>query len=246
MNPEISNLIFLLLLFLVAFLYSSVGHGGASGYLALMGIYHLTPDVMKPSALMLNIVVSFIAFIQYSRTTSINKKLLLLLILGSVPAAFIGAGITLDVLIYKKVLGVLLLFPILRLLGFFGMEVSVLKNPNPYLAVSIGITIGFISGVIGIGGGILLSPILLFLGWAFIKQTAVISSLFIFLNSISGMIGLVSKGISIDNTIYLWIATAVVGGIAGSYFGAKIFDSTVLKKVLAVVLVIASLKLITG
>ncbi len=246
MNPESSTIIFLLLLFVVAFLYSSVGHGGASGYLALMGIYHFSPDVMKSSALILNIVVSLIAFIQYSRTNSVNKKLVSLLIIGSVPAAFFGAGIMLDVLIYKKVLGVLLLFPIPRLLGFFGKEVSELKSPNTYLAVAIGITIGFISGVIGIGGGILLSPILLFLGWAFIKQTAVISSLFIFLNSISGMIGLVSKGISIDSTIYLWIAIAVAGGIAGSYFGAKKFNSLVLKKVLAVVLVIASFKLIVS
>jgi len=237
---------FLFLLFFVAFLYSCVGHGGASGYLALMGVYHFSPEVMKPSALILNIIVSLIAFIQYSRTTSVNKKLVMLLLVGSIPAAFIGTGVTLDVLIYKKILGILLLFPVFRLLGFFGKEVSVLKNPNPYLAVAIGIIIGFISGVIGIGGGILLSPILLFLGWAYIKQTAVISSLFIFLNSISGMIGLVSKGISIDTSIYLWIAIAVAGGIAGSYFGAKKFNSIVLKKVLAVVLVIASFKLIVS
>ncbi len=237
---------FLFLLFLVAFLYSCVGHGGASGYLALMGIYHFAPEVMKHSALILNIIVSLIAFIQYSRTTSVNKKLVMLLIVGSVPAAFIGAGITLDVLIYKKVLGILLLFPILRLIGFFGKEVSGLKNPNPYFAIAIGISIGFISGVIGIGGGILLSPILLILGWTYIMQTAVISSLFIFLNSISGMLGLVTKGISIDTSIYLWIAIAVAGGVAGSYFGAKKFNSIVLKKVLAVVLVIASFKLIVS
>ncbi len=238
--------LFLILLFLVAFLYSSVGHGGASGYLALMGLYFIAPEVMKPSALMLNIIVSLIAFLQYIQNTSANKKLVLLLIIGSVPASFIGARIMLDILIYQKALGVLLLFPVIHLFGFLGKDAPEFKTPNPYLAISIGVLIGFISGVIGIGGGVLLSPIILLLGWASIKQTALISSLFIFINSISGMVGLLSKGISITPTIYTWIAIAIIGGIAGSYFGAKKFNSNIFKRVLAVVLAIASIKLIIG
>src|SRR5215216_4766972 len=104
MMMDTTQLIFYFLLFAVAFLYSSVGHGGASGYLALMGLYHFSPEVMKPSALIMNIVVSFMAFAQYSRTIPLNKKLFFLLIAGSVPAAFLGAMIDINPLLYKKIL----------------------------------------------------------------------------------------------------------------------------------------------
>ncbi len=240
-----SQLIFLLLLFVVAFLYSSVGHGGASGYLALMGLYHFAPEVMKPSALIMNIIVSLMAFAQYSRTSSLNKKLFLLLIVGSIPAAFFGARIIIDAFIYKKILAVILLFPVLRLLGVFGKGATTQKDFNPFLVVTLGIVIGFISGMIGIGGGIILSPIILFMGWADMKQTATISSLFIFLNSISGMVSLITKGVTIAPSIYVWVAVTVIGGIIGSYYGSKKFENTLLKKILGVVLLIASVKLLS-
>jgi len=240
---ELSSIIFLIALFAVAFLYASVGHGGASGYLALMGLYHISPETMRPSALMMNIVVSIIAFSQYSRTTSLNKKLFLLLVLGSIPAAYIGAWVALDSTVYKKILAVVLLVPIIRLIGFSAREQNNLKQSNEIVAVVIGGVIGFISGMIGIGGGILLSPLLLLLGWTDIKQASLISALFIFLNSISGMIGLVSKGILIHTTIYVWIVVAVLGGLAGSYFGSRKFNTATLRIMLGVVLLIASIKL---
>ncbi len=237
------SLLFLLALFAVAFLYASVGHGGASGYLALMGLYQISPETMKPSALMMNIVVSLIAFSQYSRTTSLNKKLFLLLIIGSIPAAYFGAWVTLDATVYKRILAVILLVPIVRLVGFSVKERSVLNEPHQVFAVLIGIVIGFLSGMIGIGGGILLSPLLLLLGWTNIKQASLISALFIFLNSISGMVGLVSKGIVLNSMIYLWIAVAVLGGTAGAYFGSQKFNNATLRMLLGVVLFIASIKL---
>ena len=238
-------LLFYLLLFAVAFLYSSVGHGGASGYLALMGLYHFSPEIMKPSALIMNIIVSLMAFVQYSRTAPLNKKLFLLLIAGSIPAAFLGARIDIDPFLYKKILAVVLIIHVLRLFGLPGRTNAKQRDYDPSLIVMIGIVIGFVSGMIGIGGGIILSPILLFMGWAEMKQTATISSLFIFLNSISGLTSIITQGVSIDPSIYLWVGIAVLGGLAGSYYGSKKFGNTMLKKILGVVLLIASLKLLT-
>lgn len=241
---DLSEILFLFLVFIVAFLYSSVGHGGASGYLALMGVFHFAPDVMKPTALIMNIIVSLMAFIQYARTTSLNRKLFLLLVAGSMPAAFLGARIDVDPFLYKKILAVLLLLPVARLLGIFGRPAAEKKQFDPYLVVIIGIVVGFVSGMIGIGGGIILSPVILFLGWAEMKQTAIISSLFIFLNSVSGLFGLFTKGFSIDPAIYLWIGIAVAGGMLGAYYGSKKFENTLLKKILGIVLLIASVKLL--
>src|SRR5262245_17073895 len=149
-------LLFYFLLFIVAFLYSSVGHGGASGYLALMGLYHFSPDIMKPSALIMNIIVSLMAFVQYSRTTPLNKKLFLLLVAGSIPAAFLGARIDIDPFLYKKILAILLIIPVLRLFGLLGRSNTKHRDFDPSLIIMIGIVIGFISGIIGIGGGIIL------------------------------------------------------------------------------------------
>lgn len=240
---ETFPIVFLTALFAVAFLYASVGHGGASGYLALMGLYQIIPETMRPSALLMNIVVSIIAFSQYSRSVSLNKKLFLLLVLGSVPAAYLGAWVTLDATIYKRVLAVILLIPIIRLIGFSAKEQDQLRTPNELLAIVLGVAIGFLSGMIGIGGGILLSPLLLLLGWTDIKQASLISALFIFLNSISGMIGLISNGVSVNSSIYIWISVAVVGGLAGSYFGSQRFNSVTLRILLGIVLLIASVKL---
>lgn len=244
--PE-QNLIwlFMLLLFIVAFLYASVGHGGASGYLALMAIFSFNPSIMKSSALLLNIFVSFISFYQYYKGGHFKWKLLFPFIITSVPASFLGAYITLDESVYKKILGVLLIFPILRLLGIIGKDTETIKQVNLIWALMIGAIIGLLSGMIGIGGGIILSPVILLLHWGNMKQTAAASALFIFVNSIAGFTGLISKGTIIDSHIFVWVLIAMTGGIAGAYFGRKQFSNIVLKRILSVVLVIASIKLLT-
>ena len=232
------------LLFLIAFLYASVGHGGASGYLALMAIYGIAPEVMKPTALLLNLFVSLTAFIQFYRGKHFIFKIFLPLALASVPLAFIGGSIALDAVIYKKTLGVLLLIPVIRFLFFANTPADKLKQPNIALSVFIGAAIGFLSGLIGIGGGIILSPILLFLKWTDQKQTAAISALFIFVNSLSGLAGQITKGIQFNSNMIWYVAIAFIGGLFGAYFGALRFKQTILKNVLAVVLLLAAYKLL--
>ena len=237
-------LLFCILLAVVAFLYSSVGHGGASGYLALMAIFAVPVVVMKPSALLLNLFVSGISFFFYYRKEFFKPKLFYPFAITSVPAAFIGGLIPLENNIYSTVLGVVLILVALRLLGFFDSEEKETVTINIPLALIMGFGIGLLSGMIGIGGGVILSPILLFLGWAKIKETAAISSLFIFVNSIAGLSGFFVGNKAIPTEIFYWVPIAVFGGIFGAYYGSNYFPNKVLKYVLATVILMASIKLI--
>ena len=239
-----SLIIFYILLFLVAFLYSSVGHGGASGYLALMAIFSISPEVMKPTALLLNLFVSLTSFIQFYRGKHFKWQVFLPFAIGSVPLAYLGGLKSLHDDLYKKILGVLLLIPIIRFLFFANIKVEELKKANFYLSLVIGAAIGFLSGLIGIGGGIILSPILLMLKWSDMKQTAAISALFIFVNSLSGFIAQLNKGITFTSDMYAYVAVAFIGGICGAYFGSLKFKSNILQYLLALVLIIASYKLL--
>jgi uncharacterized membrane protein YfcA len=228
----------------VAFFYASVGHGGASGYLALMALFGMAPATMKSSALIMNLCVSLISFIHYYRSRHFKWKLFLPFAITSVPASFLGALVTVDPVLYKKILGGLLLFPILRLLGLFGKESDEQNSLNMIVALVLGASIGFLSGMIGIGGGIILSPIILLFHWAKMKETAAVSALFIFVNSISGLAGLLSKGLIIEPSVYFWITITLAGGFAGAYLGSKKIQSPVLKKILAFTLLLASIKLL--
>lgn len=234
---------FFILLFIVALLYASVGHGGASGYLALMAIYGFAPEVMKPSALILNLFVSLISFIMFYKGGHFKWKLFLPFALASIPFSFLGGTITLDAAIYKKVLGVLLLFPVARFFFYPNTEDADLKSSNFIISLLIGAIIGFLSGLIGIGGGIILSPVLLLLNWTNQKQTAAISALFIFVNSIAGLAGQLSKGIHIDNTVFGFITIAFIGGLGGAWLGSLKLNQLYLKYTLAIVLLMASVKL---
>lgn len=239
-----SILIFYSLLFLVAFLYASVGHGGASGYLALMVIFSIAPEVMRPTALLLNLFVSLTSFIQFYRGKHFTWKLFLPLAIASVPLAFVGGLMVVDGTIYKKILGLLLLIPIIRFLFFPNFTVTDIRKPNTALSLLIGAVIGLLSGMIGIGGGIILSPILLLLKWTDQKRTAAISALFIFVNSVAGLAGQLTKGIRFSEDMYMYVIIAFVGGLCGAYFGALRFKQAILKNVLAVVLILASWKLL--
>lgn len=239
------TVLFYFLLFAVAFLYASVGHGGASGYLALGAIFNMAKEVMRPTALLLNLFVSLTSFIQFYRGKHFIFKLFWPLAITSVPMAFIGGRISIDTAYYKLALGILLLIPVIRFLFFPNITVEEIKKSNLGLSLLIGAIIGLISGVIGIGGGIILSPLLLLLKWTDQKQTAAISALFIFVNSLSGLLGQWSKGTLYLNTNMIgYVAAAFVGGLCGAYFGAMKFNQNVLRILLALVLIFASYKLI--
>ena len=239
-----SVVLFYFLLFFVAFLYASVGHGGASGYLALMAIFSITPEVMKPTALLLNLFVSLTSFIQYYRGRHFKWKVFLPLAIASIPMSFIGGLVVVDGTIYKKILGVLLLIPIIRFLFFKNPEINQTKKPDIILSVIIGGCIGLLSGLIGIGGGIILSPILLLLKWTDQKQTAAISALFIFVNSLAGLAGQLTKGIHFSTDMVWYVVIAFAGGLCGAYFGALRFKQSILKNILASVLLLAVYKLL--
>ena len=236
--------LFLPLLFVVAFLYASVGHGGASGYLALMALFSFTPEVMKPTALVLNLFVSLTAFIQYYRGGHFQWKVFLPLALASVPMSFLGGLVTVDASLYKKVLGVLLLVPIIRFLFFRNIPVDQLRPSKPIPSLAIGGGIGFLSGLIGIGGGILLSPVLLLMKWTDQKQTAAISALFIFVNSAAGLLGQMTKGLTFHLGMVGYVAVAFAGGLAGAWLGSKRFNQELLRILLAIVLILAAWKLL--
>ncbi|HLO38588.1 MAG TPA: sulfite exporter TauE/SafE family protein [Lacibacter sp.] len=236
--------LFYILLFLVAFLYASVGHGGASGYLALMAIFSIVPEVMKPTALLLNLFVSLTSFIQFYRGGYFKWNGFWPFALLSVPMAYFGGRVGIDSDVYKKILGLLLLIPVARFLFFSNIQVDEPKKVNSGAAVVIGAVIGFLSGLIGIGGGIILSPVLLMLKWANMKQAAAISALFIFVNSLSGLAGQLTKGIQFTTDMYLYVVIAFAGGLAGAYFGSVKLKQGMLKYMLATVLLIAAVKLL--
>jgi uncharacterized protein len=241
----INSPLLLLLLPIVAFLYASVGHGGASGYLALMSLFSLPNSFMKPTALVLNILVSGISFYFYYKEKNFRWKLFFPFAITSIPFSFLGGYLTVDSKSYKIILGTLLLLAVFRLLGFFGKEKTELIEINFSIALLIGAVIGFLSGLIGIGGGIVLSPVLLLLSWANLKQTAAVSALFIFVNSISGIFGFITNGGQIPSSSTVLIGVVFAGGLVGAYYGSKKFNNLVLRNVLAFVLVIAIIKLYT-
>lgn len=235
----------LLLLPIVAFLYASVGHGGASGYLALMSAFSFPMTFMKPTALVLNILVSAVSFYFYYREKNFKWNLFYPFALTSIPFSFVGGYLKIDAFYYKIILATFLIFAVLRLMGVFGKEKHTIKEINLPLALGFGAIIGFLSGLIGIGGGIVLSPILLLFGWATMKQTAAVSALFIFVNSISGLFGFVSKGGVIPASSSVLIGVVFIGGLLGAYYGSTKYNSKKLRYILSAVLAIAIVKLYT-
>ncbi len=237
-------LIFYILLFIVALLYASVGHGGASGYLALMAIFGMQADTMKSSALMLNLFVSLVAFIQFYKGGHFHFRSFLPFALASIPLSFVGGMIHIDSRIYKILLGIFLIFAVIRMLFFDDLKSN--KNVSPSLQISllIGGGIGLLSGLLGIGGGIILSPILILFYGMNQKQAAAISAIFIFVNSLAGLGGQLTKGVNIDHQIYLYVVIAFAGGALGSFLGASKLNHNALKYVLSIVLSIAVFKLL--
>ncbi|MDF5691544.1 sulfite exporter TauE/SafE family protein [Aquirufa aurantiipilula] len=240
-----SLVVLLLFLAIIAFLYSSVGHGGASGYLAVMAMMGVAPAIMKPSALVMNLAVSLFSFTGFYRAGHFRLKLFWPFALASVPLAYLGGTMTLSDSIYKKILALCILISIFRLVFQFRQEKEEIRPISITSGLISGGAIGLLSGMIGIGGGIVLSPLMLLMRWATLKQTAAVSALFIFVNSLSGLFGQIQKG-GIQVTEYFqWaVAATVLGGLLGSYYGSQKFNVPTLRYLLALGLVIASAKLI--
>lgn len=239
-----SQLLLLFALGIVAFLYASVGHGGASGYLAVLALFGTRPELMKSSALILNLFVSMSSFVQFYRGGYFRWEKFWPFAVASIPMAFVGAGIPLDPGLYKQLLGICLLLAIARIL-WRPKDTEDEPKPVPFAAgLLVGAVIGLLSGMLGIGGGIILSPVLLLMHWARLKETAAISAIFIFVNSVSGLSKLLMKGYVPDEQTLSWLAVAFAGGLLGGYAGARKFTVPVLRYALAFGLFIATLKLL--
>jgi uncharacterized protein len=234
-----------LLLAMVAFLYASVGHGGASGYIAVMALLGFAPAMVRPTALVLNLFVSAMAFIQFARAGHFRWKLFWPFAMASVPLAWVGVRIHLDTLVYRRILAACLVFAVARLLGVLGGGDERRGSPALFVAIGLGAVLGLVSGMIGIGGGILLSPLLLLFGWSTAKESAAVSAAFIFVNSLAALGSLAaSEGLGMFTSEHLfWVGAALLGGIFGAYVGAQHFSQARLRQVLGMVLLLASFKL---
>lgn len=238
-------LLFLPLLAIVAFLYSSVGHGGASGYLAVMAIMGIAPALMKSSALIMNLTVSLFSFIGFYQAGFFKWKLFWPFAIASIPMAYLGGTMTLSDAIYKKMLAICILISIARLLYQFKNEETENREIPLWEGLTTGGIIGLLSGMIGIGGGIILSPVMLLMKWAKFKETAAVSALFIFVNSMSALYGQLQKGgFQIPTNLQWAILATILGGLLGSYFGSQKFNLPTLRYMLALGLLIACTKLI--
>jgi uncharacterized protein len=240
----VSELLLASCIFISAVLYSSVGHGGASGYLAAMALFGIAPAVMKPTALVLNIIVAAIASIKFYRAGCFDRDLFLQFALGSIPCAFIGGSIAIPTQIYKPIVGIVLLYAAARL-GFIKAS-SQAQQPRSipiWLAIGLGMAIGLLSGLTGVGGGIFLSPLLLLMRWATMKQAAGVSAAFILVNSIAGLLGYLTQFPTLPSSLWLWSIVVAAGGWVGAEYGSKRIGSQRLQRLLAVVLAIAGVKL---
>src|ERR1700720_302950 len=216
-----TQLIFLCLaITVIAFLYSSVGHAGASGYIATMTLFGLTATIIRPTALVLNILVATVGSFQFWRAGHFSWKLFWPFALLSVPAAYLGGYIQPSASILRILIGLVLLFSAARLIFRRGDPKETVAPSKP-TAVAVGAGLGFLSGLTGTGGGIFLTPLLLFRSWAHIRQAAAVSAVFILVNSIGGLVGYFTAVHSIPMLgLYLAIP-AIAGGTIGSYLGSR-------------------------
>jgi uncharacterized membrane protein YfcA len=229
--------------FAVAFLYSCVGHAGASGYIAAMTLLGLAHGVIKPTALALNILVASIATWQFRRAGHFSWKLFWPLALASVPCAFIGGYINLPTRVFKVAVGAVLLASAARVL-FDPPEEPKPKPPSVAVSVGVGGALGLLSGLTGTGGGIFLTPLGIFMKWDRTKTISAVSAAFILVNSAAGLVGFLAKTRAFPGVVPGLAIAALIGGTAGSYLGSSRLPHTAIKRLLAVVLAIAGFKLI--
>jgi hypothetical protein len=230
---------------LIAFLYSSVGHAGASGYIAVMSLLSIAPEVIRPTALVLNILVAMIASCQFWRGGHFSWRLFWPFAIAAVPLSFVGGYVALPAEILKHLIGLVLLASAARLL-FKPPDDVVASEPSRSFAILLGGALGLLAGLTGTGGGIFLTPVLILFGWAKAKTAGAVSAVFILVNSTAGLLGNFSATTSFPTPALALAAAAIVGGSAGSYLGSRRLPHTTIKRLLAVVLTIAGAKLLTS
>lgn len=231
--------------FLVALLYSSVGHAGATGYLAVMAIAGIQPALMKPTALVLNIIVASIASYKYFKKETVSLKILAPLIIVSVPCAYLGGRINLSPEYYKPLVGCFLIYAALR--AFFtarAESVYAVKTPQWIPLCIVGSVLGFLSGLTGVGGGVFLSPLMLMLRWAPIRIISGTAAGFILVNSTAGFAGLLSTSPQTMDGMAWLVLPVILGGMIGAEYGSHRYSASTIQKLLAATLLIAGVKLV--
>ncbi len=234
------------LFLLVAIIFSAIGHAGASGYLAVMALMGMVPAVMKPTALTLNILVAIVATIQFWRSGFFSWRALWPFAVTSIPMAFIGGTHQLSSVQYKAIVGVVLVISAVLILASQKLR-SQRKTTFPEVpmlpALLAGALIGFISGLVGTGGGVFLSPLMVLVSWATVKQSTGVIAPFVLLNSIAGLAGYVTVIPHLPGHTTLWLAAALLGALIGTELGRKRLKLPALERILALVLLIAGLKM---
>ncbi len=245
MTPE--ELILTALIFIAATLYSSVGHAGASGYLAAMALFGLAPETMRPTALALNVLVASLATYRYTRAGQNDIKLLIPFVVASIPAAFIGGMIHVPAAFYKPLIGIILLlsaFQLLRTANTSKQKDRKVQRPPLAASLATGAGLGLLAGLSGTGGGIVLSPLLLFMGWAPTRNVSGIAASFILVNSISGLLGNMSSLQALPSALPVWAGAVLLGGLIGTQLGTRTLTIPGIRIMLALVLVIAGGKML--
>lgn len=235
------------LFFGAAVLYSSVGHGGASGYLAAMALAGVPPALLRPTALVMNVAVSSISLYKFARAGGFRWRLFLPFAVTSIPMAFIGGRIHLPVAWFRVLVGAVLLYSAWRLfsetLRADRPERPVTGPPPIPIALVVGAGIGLLSGLTGVGGGIFLSPLIVLMGWATVRDSAAPTAAFILANSIAGLLGLLTRQPALPEALPYWVAAVIAGGLIGASLGARRLGHRALRRALAAVLVIAGAKM---
>ncbi len=228
---------------IVAFLYSAVGHAGASGYIAVLTLFSMAPAAIKPTALILNILVACIGTVQFWRAGHFSWRLFWPFAILSIPCAFLGGYLNLPAHIFKLLIGVVLLLSALKFI-IDPKEKSAIQPPSRPVSCGVGAGLGLLAGCTGTGGGIFLTPLVILMGWARTKTASAVSALFILANSISGLAGNLSATKYFPTFAWSFVATALVCGTAGSYLGSRSFSPVIIKRLLAIILTIAGVKLL--